>query len=335
MLHIVNGDVFATKLAASGIAGDVLVWRESLYEGPVGEDLTVSPLLGERAAYMQRRLGVPSEMFIAGTWRQERELAALADTSVPIVLWFERDLYDQLMLAYLLSRLQRAGVEHDRLFMVCMDAFPGVEPFFGLGQLTPEQVASLHGTWTAVAAEQLQLGSRVWAAYVSSDPAALECLLTEDLSPLSFMTRSLQTHLKRYPSLHNGLSGLQQLVLELLAEQGRQAELLPLFRAVCERTADFGLGDLQFWALIDELRLCSVPLIAVHGGDWLPRFGEAPSPDFSAWRVELLEAGTRVLHGGLDHIQLNGIDEYIGGVRLRGNGPVWRWNPAAMRLSQA
>ena len=42
-----------------------------------------------------------------------------------IVLWFEHDLYDQLMLCYLLSRL---SIPHRsfKLSLVSMDQFPGV-----------------------------------------------------------------------------------------------------------------------------------------------------------------------------------------------------------------
>ena len=40
-LHIVNGDSFGNKLRASGIDGEILVWRESLYEGPIGMQMPV------------------------------------------------------------------------------------------------------------------------------------------------------------------------------------------------------------------------------------------------------------------------------------------------------
>lgn len=39
-LHIVNGDVFEDKLCASSIDGEIAVWRESLYEGPIGMQMS-------------------------------------------------------------------------------------------------------------------------------------------------------------------------------------------------------------------------------------------------------------------------------------------------------
>ena len=34
----------------------------------------------------------------------------------------------------------------------------------------------------------------------------------------------------------------------------------------------------------------------------------------------------RVLAGDADHVRLNGIDRWIGGVHLRGRYPRWRWD---------
>jgi hypothetical protein len=37
-------------------------------------------------------------------------------------------------------------------------------------------------------------------------------------------------------------------------------------------------------------------------------------------------AGARVLAGETDHVELNGIDRWIGGVHLIGNDAQWRWD---------
>ena len=43
-------------------------------------------------------------------------------------------------------------------------------------------------------------------------------------------------------------------------------------------------------------------------------------------RVHLTGAGTRVLAGDADQINLNGIDRWIGGVHLQGHQVPWRWD---------
>jgi hypothetical protein len=43
-------------------------------------------------------------------------------------------------------------------------------------------------------------------------------------------------------------------------------------------------------------------------------------------RLRLTAAGRRVLAGSDDHIALNGVDRWIGGVHLSGRTVPWRWD---------
>ena len=42
--------------------------------------------------------------------------------------------------------------------------------------------------------------------------------------------------------------------------------------------------------------------------------------------MALTDAGRRVLDGAADHVALNGIDRWIGGVHLVGRDVPWRWD---------
>jgi hypothetical protein len=42
--------------------------------------------------------------------------------------------------------------------------------------------------------------------------------------------------------------------------------------------------------------------------------------------VELTDEGRRAVEGRLDRVAHCGIDRWLGGVHLRGHGPVWRWD---------
>jgi hypothetical protein len=42
-------------------------------------------------------------------------------------------------------------------------------------------------------------------------------------------------------------------------------------------------------------------------------------------RLSLTSAGRSVLAGAADHVHLNGIDRWIGGVHLAGDEAHWRW----------
>jgi len=325
-LHIVNGDAFGDKLRASGIDGDILVWRESLYEGPIGMQMSDSILLSIRAAYMDRHHGIPPVMFKSTTLQQEKALNKRAEDVDEIVLWFEHDLYDQLMLCYLLSRLFTLPNRSFKLSLLSINQFPDVEFFHGLGQLNVDQITQLHYKWLLVNEDQLLLACKVWTAYSASEPHLMAALLEEDLSALPFLKKALEANSERFPSMQNGLNTIQQLILELIGDG--EVPVLSLFQKVNKTASHYGLGDLQFWAIVDSIRKCEVPLVRLIGGDKLPRYGEPLPPQFEKWRLQKTEMGKLVHAGDQDHLYLNGMNDWIGGVHLLGKKGLWRRNAA-------
>ena len=49
--------------------------------------------------------------------------------------------------------------------------------------------------------------------------------------------------------------------------------------------------------------------------------------------VRITEAGRNVIDGLADHVELNGIDRWLGGVHLKGDYAAWRWDPMQRKLS--
>ncbi|CAH1215549.1 hypothetical protein PAECIP111891_04251 [Paenibacillus allorhizoplanae] len=331
-LHIVNGDAFGDKLRASGINGEILVWHESLYEGPIGMQMSHSALLSMRATYMNNRYGIPEDTFKSQTIQQEAKLDTLTDEVDEVVLWFEHDLYDQLMLCYLLSRIDEVTRRPFQLSLICIDGFPGIDPFYGLGQLTVDQILYLHGTWLPVSENQHSLACKVWTAYSAPEPMLMATLLDEDLSGLPFLKKALEAHIARFPSMQNGLSAIQQLTLELIVDD--EVSVLSLFQTISEQASHYGLGDLQFFGILNGLWHCEHPLIQVLGGERLPRYNEAWPPQFENYRVKITEMGKLILTCEQDYIFLNGIDDWIGGVHLHGRKDVWRRNAVTAGFSK-
>jgi hypothetical protein len=166
MIHIVNGDVVGKKLL-NHLDGDIIVWREMYDFGPLTDGCT-KDLIKRRAIFFEEKVGIPSSIFIANCKRQNRLLNDLP-RKTPITLWFEHDRYDQTMLIYLLKELSRKGFS--QLSMVTLNKYPGIEPFFGLGQLTTPQLIELfHNSNQAISDEQVQEATTGWTAYSSTNP---------------------------------------------------------------------------------------------------------------------------------------------------------------------
>jgi hypothetical protein len=346
MLHITNGDSVAGKLQKAGLEGTFLPWREDYTEGPVAADMRDEHVRQERARFFADTFGIPEGLYQANRDDQEAALQQAAAAGEEIVLWFEHDLYDQTMLACLLHRLAQLEAEGShpplRLQLILIGSYPGIEPFHGLGQLTAEQLAQLYPERRPITAAQLQQGRRAWEAYASPDPTAVERLIGKEEEALPHLKQAFTAHLQRFPWTTDGLGRVERLILEAVA-QGTH-ELIPLFRTVTGPLTEYGIGDTQFWAYLDRLRQGPNPLIRIRDADHqdaaLPRFGE-PFPAGIA--VRLTPDGQELLGGGIapapgrprDQIRLNGISRILGGVRLAGTGPLWRWNPATASLTLA
>ena len=51
--------------------------------------------------------------------------------------------------------------------------------------------------------------------------------------------------------------------------------------------------------------------------------------------LKLTDAGRRVLDGLDDHVALNGVDRWIGGVHVSGNAVGWRWDEGTESITGA
>ena len=77
-----------------------------------------------------------------------------------LILWFERDLFDQLNLIQLLPWIRQRLPPTKPVTLVCRGSFPGRPDFKGLGELAPDELASLLETRQRVSDQQFGLAER-------------------------------------------------------------------------------------------------------------------------------------------------------------------------------
>lgn len=323
-LHIRCGDDILDKLDQAGVPGDKVRWSDVLCEGPLHPHATEADRQRERAAYLSSRFFVPmTETYreiMGADWRVDQ-----CEHYDETVLWFEADLFDQAILVYLLQRL-RPMAERTRLMLICIGAFPGVERFIGLGQLTPEQLRSVLPTRTRVTRRQFDLAQEAWGALNSPNPRDLIRLARSRTTALPFLPAALSRYLAEYPSTRNGLSRTAQLLLEE-ARAGATTPMLAYPKVQSREPRPF-MGDAMFYAVIRELASGLNPLVAgAH-----PRYARLPDAELRDRPMWLTAQGTRVLAGRADWCALSGVARQVGGVTLRGSRPRWRWDPGEERL---
>lgn len=319
MLHIHNGDSSAGTARAAQIPGDHIAWREALVCGPAPSGLTEGEFIQVRARHLADAYSVPFEKCHAELRAMHDALASFREHG-EVVLWFEHDLFCQVQLIYLLNWFASKELGETRLSLICIDEFPGIEGFHGLGQLNQDQLASLWPRREMVTAEQLELGVKAWQAYSSNDARSLISLRRANLSALPFLRIAVERHLERFPSTHNGLGSVENSSLALIAA-GRH-KFSSLFPAFARREPDYGFGDAQLYRAINRLAAAPSPLLSeTNGHNWPMDFAGIFLSSF-----DLTERGTAAMVGQEDFVRQNGIDLWLGGIHLKGKEAAWRWD---------
>jgi hypothetical protein len=321
MLHVLNGDSTAQTLKQSGLAGQHLVWKEALVWGPTPPTVDLSEWCRLRAQFLADANVMDAQQCFEDLMQQEEALKTLAKHD-EVILWFEFDLFCQLNLIYVLSKLCGQNFVATKLSLICIGTFPDIRDFRGLGQLTAEQLVSLFPGRQPVTVEQMELAWRAWNACSSSNPQEIEMLLAQDTTPLPFLRSALHLHLRRFPSVRNGLGHMERMALEFIA---RGVSRFPeLFREWSSAEPGYGLGDAQLWDVLIRLVACGQPLLRLDGNKGLG-FSEN-YPHLRELAFTLTETGRSILEAKRDLWEMEPQELWLGGVRLIPPKPRWRWD---------
>ena len=263
-LHITSGDCAGSSLAKSGISGKVFVWHDILYDGPPRvagwpDDAT----LRDRARFLEQvTAGGMDREYILGTLEEQYQKLAAAAEYDRIVLWFDACLFDQSMLAHILTCMDQKGFSEAEL--LCVDEFPGIVPFNGLGQLQPSQLASLYDRRRAVTKSQFQFARVVDRAFATQDTVLLTELSHKDDSPLPWVPAAVRRWLQEQPDPLTGLGRLETLALQAICSGC--ATPADIFSTVAAAdTPPQYWGDITLWATINSLADRKPPLVQITG----------------------------------------------------------------------
>ena len=300
IVHVCNGDSTADSLSLADLPGEIRVWADALDQGPllpVG-DAEHYRVRGEFWATRNRGNAADNSQQLASYDKAFDEATAAEE----LILWYEHDLFDQLALVRLLSRLARRGLPKT-LTIVSIDRHPEVPNFVGLGQLKPEQLAELWARRTPLSRDAIEEAVTAWIAVTSADPRALP-FLVKRIKALPFLGGALERHLEELPDPTSGLSRTERQLLAAIA-RGETA-LVPAVQAIDPR---YPITD----------------LVLAHTLATFEALGFTQSHAITA-------LGRQALAGAIDRVKDHGIDEWRGGVHLTGHGPVWRWESRERRL---
>lgn len=301
-LHIVDGESTGGSLRQAGFGkkGGILPWRDALYTGPVPRGLTL------------RRLSRLRSRFWTGRSAREfdkRDATLTHHTEYDeIVLWFGATSICQLSLVQLLAWFDEHSRDNTRLRLVSA---------YG-GWLRPDQLLEAYDARQPITPAQRRLGRRVWLAFCSSSPKALSHLLTTDLRVLPEIRETITSMLQEYPERQSGLSRLERKLLRTVDSLGVTTPATAVGTTLHTEL----VGDVLLFDMLRGFTTAAHPLLRFAG----PFTGKFKSYQFNGSKIGVTDTGRSVLGGKADHITLNGIDRWIGGVHLLGHRVRWRWD---------
>ncbi|KAI95648.1 hypothetical protein T281_04410 [Rhodomicrobium udaipurense JA643] len=318
-LIITNGDEAVARMREARIDGEILPWRDILYEGPV-PSLPLDELSDVRARFLAQR-GWTSEEELRAAFRARDDVLRGHAEFREIVLWFEHDLYDQLQLVQVLDFLAGEG-RREGVSLIQSGRYIGTETPRGLKP-------HLHLQERATEAH-FALAWLTWNAFRAPSPEPWANLLRLSTHVLPFLRLAILRLLEELPDHRTGLSRTETTILTLIHDGVRHPAYV--YDAYRESEVALFMGDWSFYCLLDALGDTSAPFIAgLNGRAFSPGLPEGARDDYMASRLSLTHLGVSVLSGHADALQHRRIDRAIGGVRITSRAP-WRWDGDARRL---
>jgi len=236
--HVLPGDAQVEEFRKSGLAGDLIVFREAMIVGPVDAD-NIDDFWDQRAQFILAEHG---EDVIVYHEKVADEINKLLDVPVgaEVNLWFEYELFCSVNMWLCLDLLKDSQAD---IFRVApLNALPD-DVWKGFGKHTADDLKNCFEARTQFAAEDVAKGSQLWDAFRQRDSARLlelgeyrsQCF--PFLKEVCDAAAAIETH----PA---------KLIRELKAEG--LSDLQSVFPEFQKRAGVYGFGDLQVERLLEK-----------------------------------------------------------------------------------
>ena len=250
-LHITNGDSFTQKLETLQLKGEIITWREMLCEGKTETNVGSESFWKTRFDFLHKNYKVSKSWFVEKTLKEYRSLCNHKQQD-QIILWFEYDLFCQINMLAVLSWLKTYRRDAE-ISLVCSGDEDDTDKLYGLNELSDEQLLELYKHRKVLSRSDIEYADYVWQLYCSDNPIRLENLTDFDNYQYNYLGGAVKAHLKRFPSIKNGLNAIENRVLEVAVEKKPRSKKAFL-HDVLENQGLYGFGDSQYERVITTLK---------------------------------------------------------------------------------
>lgn len=251
VLHITNGDSFTERLKSLQLKGDIITWREMLCEGKTLTQVGSESFWKTRFEFLSRNYQVSKSSFVEKTLKEYRSLCNHKQQD-KIVLWFEYDLFCQINMLAVISWLNTHR-SYAEISLVCSGKEDNTDRLYGLNELSDDQLNALYENRTILTKDDIEFADYVWQLYCSDNPISLENISGFENYNFKYLEEALQAHLKRYPTIKNGLNSIENQILELVENENIDSRKA-LLGTILKNQEWYGFGDSQYNRMLTKLK---------------------------------------------------------------------------------
>jgi hypothetical protein len=342
MIHVLLGPAsFDDRIADYS---NCLYWKDDLSVGPVPMQETLPALSCIRERFWNAPTPL-NRLFVADREQSFRLLATEAartkaakladatdrslkdrderiyqfDTAEEPVVWFASNRREVLMLLALVRFLDPTLLRQSSIVR-CAKCGP---QSYGANQL-----AEFFDSRRSIGEDFVRLAHEAWMSYTAVEPTELNNLaLRLRREPNLLIGNVLSWTIEEYPSVHNGLSQVEEELLRQVGDGDSVAGIIGRTMSYTEHC----LGDRCLLQGMWDLAEAALPALEFVDGTTLSMLETVRS--FTQSRVRLTSFGSQLLSGAVDFVKENGVDRWIGGVRLNGRSLPWRYDTHTKKLA--
>ncbi|MFY9244069.1 MAG: DUF1835 domain-containing protein [Polaribacter sp.] len=252
ILHITNGDITTEYLKRLNFTGDFITWREMLCEGKTTTDVGSEKFWKTRFDYLKTSYNVSKEKFIDFTLKEYRTLCSKKSND-EIVLWFDYDLFCQINMIAVISWLKRYR-KGRQISLINSGKIIESQKLKGISELSENQIQEHFKNRIALSQDDIEYADYIWQLYCSESPLRLETVHKfNPMSPFKHLHNALEAHLKRFPSIENGLDKVENIIIQTANKYDLNSKDA-LVRKLLKEQGIYGFGDIQYFNYLERMQ---------------------------------------------------------------------------------
>lgn len=250
-LHITNGDCTTQLLQKTKIEGDIVTWREMLCEGKTNSDVGSESFWKSRFDFFSKNYSITKKHFIDNTLKEFRNLCQ-HKSQQEIVLWFEYDLFCQINMIAVISWLKKHK-PNATISLVCPENKKDSSILLAISDLNKKQLLSSYNERTELTVDDIEYADYIWQLYCAESPLQLQNITSPASTAFTFIHEAIETHLKRFPTIKNGLNDIENTILTTVTEKEFSSKK-ELTAQLLKNQRFYGFGDIQFEHKLNRLK---------------------------------------------------------------------------------